>query len=232
MSKKVLYILISLVFLVVIFFSRENIYFSIGNYYFGGGVYDLKKAEKYFRKVVSIEEDYPRAHYQLARISFLNARFIEAKNEINKEISLYPDFYKSYYMEGLIAGYAGDFETAVNGFKKFQEYDSFNWASYNDLSWVYFQKGDFELARDIAVDGLRYAGNNPWLYNSLGIALINLKDMSEAKVAFEKALENIDKTTAEQWGKAYPGNDPKIYKDGHMATREAIIYNLDLLKDY
>ncbi len=233
MSRKVLHIFTFFVLAVVVLsISRENVYFSIGSYYFGGGGYDLKKAEKYFRKVVSIEEDYPRVHYQLARINFLNARFAEAKSEINKEISLYPDFHKSYYMEGLIAGYAGDFDTAINGFKEFQKYDSFNWAAYNDLSWIYFQKGDFELAKDVAIDGLEHAPNNPWLYNSLGIALLNLKEMSEAKIAFEKALQNIDKTTPEQWGKSYPGNDPKIYKDGYLATKESIVYNLELLKQY
>ena len=203
--------------------------FAIGNYYFSGGAYDLKKAEASFKKAVEINEKIPGVHYQLARIYFLEGNFNDAIFEIGKEISLNPNFKKSYYIKGLILGYRGNFDGAIENLKKFQSFDSFNWAGWNDLSWAYFQKGDYKNAKNTAEEGLKRAEGNPWLLNSLGVTLMNLGDKNGAKDAFTEALSALTAMTPEDWGRAYPGNDPKIYKIGLEKTKESIEFNLNLL---
>ena len=113
------------------------------------------------------------SHYQLARIYFINSNFSSALAEINTEISLFPDFKRSYYVRGLIYGYTNKLDKAVDDFKIFLEWKSESWAGHNDLAWVYFMKGDYKNSAATARDGLRYNPGNVWLNNSLGVALLN-----------------------------------------------------------
>lgn len=202
---------------------------KLGNYYLGGEDYDIKKAESYFKRAIELNEKEQYAHYQLARIYFLKSNFLLGINEINKEIEYYPDFKKSYYVRGLIYGYNNDLDLSVENFKKFISLDSYNWAGYNDLSWVYFKKGDYLSAKMSALDGLLVAPSNPWLNNALGVAQLNLDEKSEAKRSFERALYQINSMTPEDWGRSYPGNDPSIYKEGFQSMKNSIQDNLKLV---
>ncbi|MEK7661942.1 MAG: tetratricopeptide repeat protein [Patescibacteria group bacterium] len=205
-----------------------KLYLKIGNYYFGKGDYNLIKAEKNFRRALMLDPATQTAHYQLARINFLKSNFAEAIWQIDREISLNENFGKSYYVKGLIQGYMGQSDEAILNFKKFIAYDSYNWAGYNDLAWVYFKKGEFAQTKDAALKGLKRDPGNPWLNNSLGLALLNLGQKKEAKRAFETALEKLKKIAPEDWGKAYPGNNPNIYAQGLKEMRESVSYNLAL----
>lgn len=203
--------------------------FDIGNYYFGGDHYDIREAEIYFTKTIADDGAFPQAHYQLARVYFLNGKFYSALREVNREIALYPDFNKSYYIKGLVLGYAGDLPGAVEGFKEFIARDDFNWAGWNDLSWAYFREGDYVDARNAAREGLLRAEGNPWLLNSLGVALMNLGDDVVARAAFSQALDHLNAMTPEDWGRSYPGNSPTIYGDGLSQMKASVAYNLALV---
>ncbi|MDP2655313.1 MAG: tetratricopeptide repeat protein, partial [bacterium] len=114
-------------------------------------------------------------------------------------------------------------------FKEFLKWKPDSWAGHNDLAWIYFQEGKYKEARDTALSGLAIAPNNPWLLNSLGVALLNIGDKTGAKDAFTKALEILKTMNEESWGSAYPGNDPMIYGEGFTQMRESIEANLKLL---
>jgi tetratricopeptide (TPR) repeat protein len=209
--------------------NDASLYFEKGNYHFGNGSYDIGKAQNAYQKALAIDVKLPRAHYQMARIYFLRAKFQSAITEINSEIALDPDYKKSYYMKGLIQGYAGDLDDSIANFKRFIELDSFNWAGYNDLAWIYFKKGDYTHAKEAAVQGLVHAPENPWLNNALGLAAMNLGEKERAKESFERALRSLDQMVPEDWGNSYPGNDPRIYEKGLEEMRTSIRSNLSLL---
>jgi tetratricopeptide (TPR) repeat protein len=203
--------------------------FDSGNYYFGGGAYDLNKAEKYYKKTLELDSNYAGANYQIARIYFIRGQFNMALTYINKEIELYPDFKRSLYVRGLIYGYSSRLAEAEEDFKDFLRWKPESWAGHNDLAWVYFQEGKYEEARDTALAGLVIMPNNPWLLNSLGVALLNLGDKDGAKQAFNGALKIVGSMNENSWGAAYPGNDPAIYEGGYAKMKESMEANLKLL---
>jgi len=203
--------------------------FAIGNYYFGGGAYDIQKAQEYFQRALDINPDIQGAHYQLGRTYFIQSAFFDAHREINKELELHSDFKRSYYMRGLVYGYTKRYAEAESDFKEFLKWKPESWAGYNDLAWIYFQEGKYKEAGEMARQGLKIAPDNPWLLNSLGVALLNTGEKSEAKEAFIKALAILDSMSPENWGAAYPGNNPQIYGEGFSKMKESVETNLKLL---
>ncbi len=206
---------------------------EIGNYYFnvyGDDVYDLKKAEKYFKKAIQIDPQVPDAWHQLARIDFLHGDFDSALYKINKQIEIHGDnFMASYYIRGLIHGFRKESEMAESDFLMFLEWDPINWAARNDLAWVYFEQARYEDTFVVAERGIEYFPNNPWLLNIAGASLLNLERYKEAEIFLSHAFLQAEQLTNRDWEKAYPGNDPRIASQGLAEMKEAIKRNLSLV---
>jgi Tetratricopeptide repeat len=218
----------------VLYFDRlsdPSLHFALGNYYFGEGEhYDLYKAEEYYKKTLFLDGHLVLANYQLARVYFVSGDQKKALEYINKELEYHPDFKRSYYIRGLVYGYSGELDLAVEDFKSFLLWKPDSWAGHNDLAWIYFQQGNFEDAYITASDGLRFSPGNPWLLNSVGISLKNLDQPELARSAFEAALLGASKLSPTDWGKAYPGNDPGFYQKGYGNMQATIEKNLQLLQ--
>jgi tetratricopeptide (TPR) repeat protein len=205
----------------------------LGRYYFNGGAYDLEKALRAYESALTLNPDIRLAHYQIARIHFLRGDFYRALEEINKELVLHPEIPNSYYVRGLINGYAGRFSEAEADFMKFIDLVPWQWAGYNDLAWVLAKQGRFKEVRDmmdLAFERLPGAKmRNPWLWTTLGIAQLNLKDYNEAKDAFLNARALSDKMSAEDFWSAYPGNDPRGAEPAFQQFRAALHFNLGIV---
>ena len=216
----------------MVFNNDATLSLEIGNHYFnayGGGAYDLEKAKLYFNRALELDPNVKDAWHQLARIDFLEGNFNKALFKINTQIELHGDgLMSSYYIRGLIFGYMELFSEAEKDFLVFLEWDKKNWAVHNDLAWVYFSEGEYQKAVDIARKGLLYNKINPWLLNILGVSLINVGEIVEAKKILELALENADILDEADWHKAYPGNNPNVGIQGLNEMKEAIQYNIAL----
>lgn len=208
--------------------SDPTVTFTIAQYYFNHGTYDIARAKHYYQRTLALAPDSVPAHYQLGRIYFLQARYWLALKHMRLVLELDPEFEKGYYMLGLIHGYNGNLRQAIYGFEEFIKRDDFNWAGYNDLAWTYFQLGDFEKTLETAERGMARAYGNVWLLNMRGLALMNLNRTDEARQSFDQALERVKAMTPHDWGVAYPGNDPRIYAAGLERMREAIEHNVSL----
>lgn len=213
--------------------DRENpaLAFAIAEYYFNHGSYDIEKAEAYYTRAIELNPKYLEAYYQRGRIFFIKGKFGSALTDINTVLTLNSEFKKAYYMYGLINGYAKNFDQAEYGFKEFIKRDSFNWAGYNDLAWIYFERGDYQKTLDTAKNGLVQDPHNPWLNNIHGAALLNLGDTEGAKDSFLLAKKMSEKMTGADWGRAYPGNNPALYETGITETRSVIEHNLALVQE-
>ena len=208
----------------------------IGNYYFngviGGGKYNPDVAFKAYKKAVSINPKILWGHYQLARIIFIKGNYNEALVEINKELEANPENLRSLYVRGLIYGYrnqAGDLAKAEADFFRFTKWAPKEWAGYNDLAWILSKQGKYEEAKDViaaAFREIRESENNPWLWNALGEAGLNLKKYTGAADSFKKAKELAEKLTINDWARAYPGNNPASAEEGLSAFIAAIEENL------
>jgi len=226
----------------IIFIQKPATDFSMrrAGYYFNGGAYDLKKAERWYRTALWLNPSMPAAHYQLSRIYFVEGRTEEALREVNKELKMRPLFGRAYYMRGLIEGFSKNLDAAEADFKKILELgklseyaeslDQSGWAVYNDLSWVQFQKGEYGDVEKTAREGLEKYPHNPWLLNSWGLGLMNLKKTKEAAAAFDLALKATQKLTVEDTRRAYPGNDPREAEDKRQQIIQQIRFNQAIIK--
>lgn len=212
---------------------------SIGYYYFNGGAYDLLKARNAFEKALVLDPGIPEAHYQIARIYFLNGSFNRAIIEINKEMEINPDLPNSYYVRGLIYGYRnykGDLERAEADFKYFTELESGEWAGYNDLAWIQIKRAHFNDARDtilLAFERLHEEKKerNVWLWTSLGVAYLNLEDYNKAKEAFLRAQSISEKIDAQFFWAAYPGNDSRNAETSFKQFQAVLHFNLGVVHE-
>lgn len=212
-----------------------------GNYYFAGGTYDLGKAETWYRRALWLDPHAFEVRYRLADTLFIQGDFAEALKEINQVVDEAPDFARAYYVRGLIRGWMGgvDLDAAEEDFKKalsLRKDDIVNgidtrWAIYNDLAWIQFQKGEYAEVEETTRAGLEKFPENPWLLNSLGLALMNLEKKQEAKDVFDKAIAAVEKLTLEDVRRAYPGNNPVEDKGLLDRIRTNIKFNKTLAVD-
>lgn len=207
----------------------KDLAIEIGNHYYGNGRYDLKRAEKSFLLAIKLDPDILWSHYQLARIYFVQQKFELASAEINQELASHPENLRSLYMRGLISAYLGRLAESEKDFYRFTEWAPKEWAGYNDLSWVLMKQKKYREARDLlkkALAKLDDGEKNPWLWNSLGVAELNLKEPRKAESAFKKAQALAETMDNKAWQRAYPGNDPQTADDGIRQFKEVISDNL------
>jgi tetratricopeptide (TPR) repeat protein len=207
--------------------------FECGNHYFGvygSSGYDVSKAEYYFGKAVEIDPNTPDAWHQYARTAFLRGDFQTALYRINKQFEERGDeLMASYYIRGLIEGYAKDYAAAENDFLKFLMWSPYNWAANNDLAWIYFAQGKFKEAKEQTEKGLAASPDNVWLLVTHGMSSYNLGDKRQAVEDLLKARDFVKKLTEATWSRAYPGNDPRVAGEGLAAFRQAIEDDLTLV---
>lgn len=205
---------------------------QLGNYYFNGGAYDLTKAESAFRQAVSINPKILWGHYQIGRILFVRGDNDGAIAEVNKELAANPENLRSLYVRGLIYGYRsqpGDLEKAETDFRRFTKWAPKEWAGYNDLAWILSKEAKYGEAKEVGFEALEKvpdAEKNPWLWNSLGVAELNLGEYREAARSFTKAKTLSEGLTLRDWQSSYPGNSPQGAESGLSAFRQAIEENL------
>ena len=200
-----------------------------GNFYFNGGAYDLEKAERAFQRAVGIEPGILWGHYQLARIYFVKEDSAKALGEINKELEANPENLRSLYVRGLIYGFGKNFTEAEEDFWRFTLWAPKEWAGYNDLAWILAKDWKYAEAESVIKKAFREISGgdkNPWLWNSLGVAELNLQEFKNAEKSFTKAGIFAEKLTLGDWRKAYPGNNPIEAERGLSAFKKAIEDNL------
>ena len=213
--------------------SDADLAMFVGNYYFNGVMgsreYNPDISQKAYEKAISINPKILWGHYQLARIYFIKGNFDNATQEINKELEANPENLRSLYVRGLIFGYRGNLVQAEADFRRFIEWAPKEWAGYNDLALILSKQGQYQEAEktiNLALKEALDAFKNPWLWNALGVAELNLKKYSAAINSFKKAGTLTEKLTVADWIKSYPGNDPGTAEAGLGAFKNAIKENL------
>lgn len=201
-------------------------YMELGDTFLTPESYNLFSARRAYARVLALDPKYPGANYQIGRTYFLVGDHALALMYLQEEERIQPSFGKVHYMKGLIYGFMKQFDDAGREFRAFIAYDSFNWAGYNDLAWIYFAQGYYEDAEATAREGLAQASGNPWLNNAVGVALLAQKRGAEAVPYFETALSGFKEMSPETWGGAYPGNSPQEHSRGLAESIHAVERNI------
>ncbi len=203
--------------------------FAIGDYYFNGGAYDLSKAEVAYRRATADDPSLFNGHYQLGRVLFVEGKLPEAVHELNLELQYHPTNLRVLYMRGLAYGYQGQYQEAENDFRVFVAWAPTEWAGYNDYAWVLAEDGKYQTAQALLGTAFEKAVNadtNPWLYNSLGVAQLNLREYAAAQQSFSKAQTLAAAMSEGEWAAAYPGDAPQSDPQGLSVFRASIAQNL------
>lgn len=193
--------------------------------------YDVDAAEYFYRLAHSRDPKLPFVNHQLARIEFLRSNYLDGLILINRELEVNPEpSPSSYYIRGLIEGFAGMYDLAAKDYEHYLTLDPTNWAAINDYAWVLLKAGRSQEALDATTRGLGYFPHNPWLLNSNAIALYEEGRLDEARVQVRLALETALALTEEEWLIAYPGNDPRIAQDGLHALGDSVRKNARMIR--
>jgi tetratricopeptide (TPR) repeat protein len=207
---------------------------TAGNFFFGevSKLYNVTLAQFFFKNAAYPIFGRPAeyAHYQLSRTYFIQGDLYTALAEARKELEVFPYHTRSYYILGLTFGYLNREKEAIEAFTVFIQANPNSWAARNDKAWLQFRIGDIDGAL-ATIGPITSDIGNPWIQNTYGTLLLNKKRYNEAREAFLHAKQITDSMTEEEWGVAYPGNDPRIYATGLNAVRTSIRNNLALLNE-
>ncbi len=207
--------------------------YNLGDVFFGrfGALYNVRLAQFFFTQASNplIGKPSPYAYHQLSRTYFIQGKLNDSLTFAYKELSVYPDHQATYYIIGLAFGYMNREIEAIDAFSKYIDYNPQTWAARNDKAWLQFRIGDIDGAL-ATISPVSNIEDNPWIQNTYGTLLMNAGKCTESKDAFTKALLSVNTMSEESWGKAYPGNDPRIYSTGLSAMKNSIAENVELAK--
>jgi len=205
------------------------------SYFNGDNGYDVVCARAGFERALEIDPKGSKiAWHQLGRLDFLQGSFTAALMKFDTQISYFGDEVANvHYMRGLTYGFrarrTGSTDDWVHAEEAFRTYIALDptspWAR-TDLAWVLFSEGKFQDMKVPLEEGLLENPNHPWLLNMYGLALLNTGDREGAVLYFKAAQHFADKLSLEDWGNAYPGNDPAVWGRGLEAMRESIEKNM------
>jgi tetratricopeptide (TPR) repeat protein len=190
-------------------------------------MYDVERAEHFYREVEKFDTKHLYLYHQLSRIEFLRGNFHTAMVYINRQIKLHGEAVPySYYVRGLTEGYMGLYDEAARDYGYFLKVEPHNWAAATDYSWVLLKAGRAQEAADITKNALKDHPGNAWLLATRAIALYEIGDLEEALRIAKIARFASSKITEAQWLTAYPGNDPRIARQGVATHQKSIEENI------
>lgn len=218
--------------------NRHLLFFTLGNTFFGYKIlgvtlYTIDYAEYFFLQTQKGDPSHIWLNYQLSRINFIKGDLERAVMYADKELAYHPDNCRTHYIRGLSYGYMERLNDAIVDFEAFNTCFPDTWAGHNDLAWFWFRKGNVKKMLEVSEAGIKKGNNaaNPWLQNTYGIALMNTGRLLAAENAFLMAKYLTENMTEDDWGRAYPGNNPEVYDKGFAAMRQSIMSNLLLVKE-
>lgn len=211
--------------------------YEVGNLFFGDvpKAYNVPLAQFFFERAAYPwfeAEPAPYAFHQLSRTYFVTGRFEDSIRAGLKELELYPEHTKTYYILGLTFGYMNRTDEAIGMFNKFLSSRPDSWAGRNDMAWLQFRNGDIEGALETIEPAYTAYPDNPWVLNTYGVLLARNHEPALAKQVLDKAESAAHALSADAWGAAYPGNDPAIYDSGLAAMLSSIENNRTILGDH
>lgn len=212
---------------------------AIGSYYFNaaqeGGVYDPDLSLRAYQDLARIDPDFPGVYHQIGRILFVQYRLDEALTMIEKGIEYAENEdqrISALYMRGLIYGFReqpGDLARAESDFSEYTTRYPTVWGGFNDLAWVLLkQRKNQEAIEALEMYLLNNPSqeNNPWILNSLGVALMNEGEFEKAEEILSRAETAAANLTEFEWQTAYSGNSPAGVDNKIDSFRASIGENL------
>jgi tetratricopeptide (TPR) repeat protein len=124
---------------------------------------------------------------ELIQILLRNNNLVEAENQINKNLTLYPENPDILLLKGWLLLQQDKLDDSEKVFLKLIEKNKKNPLALNGLARVERRKGNFKDASKYISDGLNYLPTNSYLWLEKGIMEYEGKDFKKAYIDFTKA---------------------------------------------
>lgn len=124
-------------------------------------------------------------------------RWTEAKAELLRLIQIHPENARAYnYIGYTLIERNENLDEALGYLLKSNALDPNDGHITDSLAWAYYKKGDYQKALGLLIKANRQFPNEPTIMEHLGDAYLQLKNKSDARSAYEKALQILsdDKT--------------------------------------
>ncbi len=207
------------------------------SYFNGENGYDVVCARAGFERALALDPKGSEiAWHQLGRLDFLEGSFTSALLKFDTQIEYFGNKVPNvHYMKRLTYGFRArrtnstdDWASAEKSFRTYIALDPHSPWARTDLAWVLFSEGKFQDMKVPLEEGLLENPNHPWLLNMYGLALLNTGDREGAVLYFKAAQHFANFLSLEDWGRAYPGNDPTMWGQGLENMKNSIEKNLAL----
>ncbi len=132
---------------------------NLGNLYYNKG--DTEKAEEYYWKSVSIEDNFPQPHFNLGSILQERGDIRGAIVEFEKALEIDPNFPHAYGNLAVIYAGQGDLVNAGKALEKLKTITPYNPQIYYNLALIYLERKDNESAYQNLQEGLKYGQFDP-----------------------------------------------------------------------
>ena len=132
---------------------------NLGNLYYNKG--DIEKAEEYYWKSVSVEDNFPQPHFNLGSILHDRGDIRGAVVEFKKAIEIDPNFPYAYQRLAVIYAGQGDLINAADALEKTKIITPHNTLIYYNLALIYIERNDLDSAYNNLQEGLKYSHLDP-----------------------------------------------------------------------
>lgn len=150
----------------------------------------LKKAEEIYKKIISIEPDFPDPYYILGKWIYLpSSRWKEAEEALIKYSEISPEREEPYILLGEISERAGDERKAEDYYRKAIEVNPSSYIAYSYLSDFYREKGEILKLIEICKYAIEKFPGSYVFYHRLAEALLEKNDLMEALNYINRAVE-------------------------------------------
>lgn len=161
--------------------------FNDGNNYYRRR--DYTNALNQYQKVVSIDDSFYQAHYQLGVVQTRLKNLSGAVKSYTDAVEAKPDFYQGWYGLGIAKRSNSDDDGALIAFKKAIELNPSYAKAYCAMGDIYYKKNQIDLAQASCQQAIQVDGTYAKPYITLAAINIDRKE-------YDMALTNLELATA------------------------------------
>ena len=150
---------------------------------------DLKTAESFCYKILSIEPNHFDSMFLLATICAINNNFNKAKQLLHKVIKIQPKNASVFNNLGTAYKELGDHKEAINYYNKVLEINPNHTNAHYNLGLMFYGLKEIEKAKSYFQKTVEIQPNYAQAFFSLANVHVDLKDFESAVSYYQKAIE-------------------------------------------
>ena len=173
-------------------YTRDNPDNAWGQYMLGLSAWksgQLERALQAFDAALQLDPTHRKSLLNSARVLLETDQPEEALDRVQKSLAIEPLSGEGLRLLGRTQAELGHFDEAIDAYQRALAIDDKDVWAMNNLGYIYIQQGRSDAALPPLARAVEIRGNVPVFQNNLGTALERSGHLSDAKTAFENALQ-------------------------------------------